>query len=217
MVAWLPGHLRRNVIAYIALVFAVSGTSFAAARSLLPANSVGTRQVINHSLLKKDFKRGQLPRGPRGLRGDIGPAGATGPAGPRGPQGLQGLLGLPGTARAYGRVSPIGAVSRSKNVVGATEPFGGAGGVYCIQLAAGFDANMTGLVATPDFSGDVTDTGPNTFQSFVEWDADAPDCPTGQLEVDTFVRIPDTTGSADGDLRTEPIQFNNAAFFFVVP
>ena len=71
-------HLRRNVVAYVALLFALSGSSYAAADKLLPSNSVGTRQVINHSLLKKDFKLGQLPGGARG------PAGPTGVAGPRG-------------------------------------------------------------------------------------------------------------------------------------
>jgi hypothetical protein len=89
-------HLRRNVVAYLALLFALSGTSYAAATKLLPPNSVGTRQVINRSLLKKDFKAGQLPRGLRGLRGAIGPAGATGPAGPRGAQGQRGDEGPPG-------------------------------------------------------------------------------------------------------------------------
>jgi hypothetical protein len=76
-------------------------------------------------------------------------------------------------------------------VVGVTQPFGGLGGVYCIQLAAGIDASTISLVASPDFSGDVMDIGDNKFQSFVEWDADALDCPSGQLEVDTFARIPD--------------------------
>jgi hypothetical protein len=93
-------HMRRNVIAYTALLFALGGTSYAATAALLPANSVGTRQVINHSLLKKDFRRGQLPRGPRGLRGPRGstgargPAGATGPVGPQGPKGDTGPAGL---------------------------------------------------------------------------------------------------------------------------
>src|SRR5439155_13211207 len=45
----------------------------------------GTRQVINHSLLKADFKPGQLPRG---LRGESGPAGANGDTGPSGPAGI---------------------------------------------------------------------------------------------------------------------------------
>jgi hypothetical protein len=82
-------YLRRHHLALIALFVALGGTSYAAAR--LPPASVGTAQlkpnavtsakVKNHSLLAKDFKRGQLRRGPAGLRG---PAGARGPAGPRG-------------------------------------------------------------------------------------------------------------------------------------
>ena len=78
-------HLRAHLVAYLALFFALGGTSFAAVSKLLPANSVGTRQVINGSLLKKDFKRGQIPprgaRGARGPRGDPGPQGADGPPG----------------------------------------------------------------------------------------------------------------------------------------
>ena len=89
-------HLKRHVVAYIALLFALSGTSYAAATTLLPANSVGTRQVINGSLLKKDFKSGQLPRGARGPRGFAGAAGATGPAGPAGPTGQAGAAGAQG-------------------------------------------------------------------------------------------------------------------------
>jgi hypothetical protein len=89
-------HVQRNAVGYVALLFALSGTSYAAARQLLPANSVGTRQVINHSLLKRDFKAGQLPRGRRGPAGPIGPEGATGPAGPRGPQGAPGAAGAEG-------------------------------------------------------------------------------------------------------------------------
>jgi hypothetical protein len=90
MVAFVIRHTRRNLIAYLALLFALSGSSYAAT-TLLPSNSVGTRQVINHSLLKQDFKPGQLPRGPRGpagSSGDQGPPGVatvgsvSGPAGP---------------------------------------------------------------------------------------------------------------------------------------
>jgi hypothetical protein len=52
-------HLRRNLVAYLALLIALSGTSYAAATKLLPANSVGTRQVINHSLRKRTSAAGQ--------------------------------------------------------------------------------------------------------------------------------------------------------------
>jgi hypothetical protein len=88
-------HLRRNLVAYLALLFALSGTSYAAATTLLPSNSVGTRQVINGSLLKKDFKSGQLPRGRQGDPGDPGNPGPPGIAtvgsvsGPAGPMCMQ--------------------------------------------------------------------------------------------------------------------------------
>jgi hypothetical protein len=93
MLASFIGHARRHLVGYVALLFALSGTSYAAATNLLPPNSVGTRQVINHSLLKQDFKSGQLPRGargpagPGGVRGPAGPAGLTGPKGDPGPPG----------------------------------------------------------------------------------------------------------------------------------
>jgi len=94
-------HLRRNLVGYIALFVALSGTSYAATTSLLPTNSVGTKQVIDHSLLKADFKSGQVPRGPAGPAGSdgaVGPQGATGPAGPVGPPGATGPRGATGPA-----------------------------------------------------------------------------------------------------------------------
>ncbi len=41
-------HIRSNVVAYVALFVALGGTSYAALR--LPANSVGTQQIKNHSI-----------------------------------------------------------------------------------------------------------------------------------------------------------------------
>jgi hypothetical protein len=75
-------HLRRNLVAYLALFVALSSTGYAASARLLPKNSVGSAQVINNSLLKRDFKRGQLPRGPQGIPGPQGIQGAAGAAGP---------------------------------------------------------------------------------------------------------------------------------------
>src|SRR4026209_431783 len=77
-------HLRQHCVAYLALFVALGGTSMAASNALVPKNSVGTAQVINGSLLKTDFKSGQLPRGARGPAGPRGLAGAQGPAGPPG-------------------------------------------------------------------------------------------------------------------------------------
>lgn len=104
-------HLRNNLIAYVALLVALSGTSYAAADKLLPANSVGTKQVINGSLLKNDFKAGQLPRGARGVQGPPGATGlrgAQGSAGPQGVQGPPGLLASPNALEGVPCQSPAG-------------------------------------------------------------------------------------------------------------
>jgi hypothetical protein len=91
------------VVACIALLVALTGTSVAAVSALAP-NSVGARQlrtgavtnakirnsavtsvkVANRSLLRSDFAPGQLPAGPTGPQGPPGPAGPQGPAGPAG-------------------------------------------------------------------------------------------------------------------------------------
>jgi hypothetical protein len=87
----IPGlfvsYLRRHHIGLLALGLVLTGTAYAAAT--LPKNSVGTRQlkngavsakkiksnavssskVKNRSLLAKDFKPGQLPKGPKGDAG----------------------------------------------------------------------------------------------------------------------------------------------------
>ncbi len=68
-----------NVTATLALVVALGGTSYAAIK--LPRNSVSSIQVKDRSLLKKDFKTGQLPAGKKGAAGPAGPAGAPGAGG----------------------------------------------------------------------------------------------------------------------------------------
>jgi hypothetical protein len=77
------------VVACIALAVALGGTSYAAIK--LPKNSVGTRQlkknavtspkVKDRSLLARDFRPGQLPRGLKGDKGDKGDRGDPGTPG----------------------------------------------------------------------------------------------------------------------------------------
>jgi len=92
MSGFILGYVRRHHLAVIALLFAMAGTSYAAVS--LPKNSVGSKQlrknavvsskVKDGSLLKQDFKAGQLPAGPQG------PQGAQGPQGPAGKDGKDG-------------------------------------------------------------------------------------------------------------------------------
>jgi len=103
----MPKLLRRPspamIVACIALLVALGGTSVAAVNQLA-RNSVGPRQlqfgavtnpkirnnavtsakVRNRSLLRADFAPGQLPAGPTGPQGPAGPAGPAGAAGPAG-------------------------------------------------------------------------------------------------------------------------------------
>jgi hypothetical protein len=58
----LFSHVRANAVAYLALFVALGGTSYAATR--LPANSVGNRQIRNHSIDPDKFN-------PRFIRGEI--------------------------------------------------------------------------------------------------------------------------------------------------
>jgi hypothetical protein len=98
-----------------ALFVALGGTGYAAVA--LPAHSVGTRQlkrnavisskVRDFSLLRRDFKRGQLPRGrrgPAGPRGAVGPQGPQGATGPTGPAGASALSSVPSGQTIRGTV-----------------------------------------------------------------------------------------------------------------
>jgi hypothetical protein len=141
------------VIACAALLFSLAGTSYAAYTQLLPRNSVGTAQVRDFSLLRKDFRRGQVPAGPRGRVGATGPAGPAGAAGPAGPSGPAGPAGA---AKAFARVLAGGDVddprARGINDAAVSKP---AAGVYCIDITDGalnavgaIDAAATGLITT---------------------------------------------------------------------
>jgi hypothetical protein len=79
-----------NVIACIALAVALSGTSYAA--FVLPANSVGTKQLKNRSIQRLDIGRKTIAS-LRGQRGPQGPAGLQGAQGIPGVQGSQGIQG----------------------------------------------------------------------------------------------------------------------------
>lgn len=98
-----------TALGFLALFVALSGGAYAAIS--LPKNSVTTKQVKDRSLLARDFKRGQIPRG---ARGPVGPVGAQGIQGVQGAQGPPGPTNLSATQIVSGPDVPVcaaGAVS----------------------------------------------------------------------------------------------------------
>jgi hypothetical protein len=129
MLPRLLSHLTyANVVSTICMFVVLSGTAYAA--TTLPFNSVGPAQlkanavssakVQDGSLLRKDFRAGQLlagPSGPAGSRGPVGSAGATGATGaqgPAGPPGPQGSVGSTGATGAPGALGPPGGLDLAK-------------------------------------------------------------------------------------------------------
>jgi hypothetical protein len=174
MAASVTRHLRRNLVAYLALLFALSSTSYAAATKLLPPNSVGSRQVINGSLLKVDFKSGQLPRGARGPAGAAGATGPAGPAGPAGPPGAKGQDGPPGPVvliyRNSGQHSLPSGQTTTQQVSCPQDTFAVGGGVQGANITVN-SSDQLGLPEWPTNPGSgwtatVTNTGgaDTTFQ-----------------------------------------------------
>ena len=152
------------VIASAALLLVLGGTGYAAVQAL-PANSVTTVQVKDHSLLARDFKRGQLPRGPIG---PVGPAGATGPAGPAGPAGS-------GASVRWALVRPDGGIAaQSGGIALGAHP--GAGN-YILTFASAVSGHP--ILASGAYAGDVSDQRGETTAGPCGGGSEGRTCPTG--------------------------------------
>jgi hypothetical protein len=77
-----------NVVATLALFFALGGGAYAAFK--LPGNSVGTKQLKNHAVTPAKLSRKTTALLKRGPRGATGAPGATGSPGAPGGQGATG-------------------------------------------------------------------------------------------------------------------------------
>jgi hypothetical protein len=113
-----------NVTSTLALVVALGGTSYAAtaisSRDIrdgtiraadLANSSVTSAKVKNGSLVRRDFRAGQIPKSAPGGTGAAGPRGARGPqgvAGPKGNAGERGATGTTGVQGAAGAQGPAG-------------------------------------------------------------------------------------------------------------
>jgi hypothetical protein len=149
----IPSSLSyANVVATLALFMALGGGAYAAIT--LPKNSVGPRQikanavgsskVRNGSLLKTDFRSGQLPVAPQG------PPGPKGDAGSPGQQGLKGDTGAPGPPN-------VGVLAQKDAVATASTTLEDKGGPS-VQVTVGQAAPGLGLVEVSAWA-DTTATG----------------------------------------------------------
>jgi hypothetical protein len=165
------------VVAFIALLLALGGGAYAQLR--IPRNSVGTAQlranavtspkVKPRSLLRSDFRAGQLPRGPRGLRGPAGPAGAAGArgaTGERGPAGPAGPAGAPGATNVTAH-SAIG--TQTANVSCPTGQRATGGGATLLAGSVGVIVNTSPVspMSTPVGWTASSDTPGDQIQVFV--------------------------------------------------
>jgi hypothetical protein len=169
------------VIACLALLLALGGTSVAAIQAL-PRNSVTSVQVKDFSLLAKDFKRGQLPRG------------ATGPAGPAGPQGPAGPAGG-SAASKWALVRPDGGIAaQSGGITLAAHP---STGNYILN----FGSAVTGhpILASAAYAGDDGDQRGETSAGPCGGGSEGRTCPTG-FDTTSHVFIQTrTSGGTPGD------------------
>src|SRR2546425_8755002 len=129
------------VVAGLALLVALGGTSYAAVQAL-PRNSVTTVQVKDFSLLARDFKPGQIPRGAVGPAGPAGPAGPQGPAGPAGSASVKWAL-----VRADG-----GIAAQSGGIALAAHP---SAGTYYLSFGSSVAGKV--ILSSGAYAGDSSD------------------------------------------------------------
>ena len=121
-------HLRRNLIAYLALFVALgAGTAYAATKitsKQVAKSAIKSKHIKDNALTGADINEGTLdlpraagapgiegaagPQGPQGAEGPVGPRGATGPQGPAGADGQDGEDGAPGAPGKDGTVGATG-------------------------------------------------------------------------------------------------------------
>jgi len=163
-----------TTISVIALFVALGGTGYAAAT--LPRNSVGSAQVIDASLKKRDL----APKTITALKGAAGTPGAAGPAGPAGPSGATG----PAATALWAVVATNGSMARGSHVtstdkvaagqyvvvfdrdVKACAYVGSLGGIAAESMLGQISVTRRSINANGVFVRTLDSTGASTDKSF---------------------------------------------------
>jgi hypothetical protein len=189
-----PSH--PTVVAYLALLVALGGTSYAAVT--LPKNSVGSTQIQRNAVKSSEVKNGSLTKADF-RASDL-------PAGPTGPQGPQGVKGADGTADLFARVQTDGTLqpdvagfpSQNKGIVNANVVKGegaAATGTYCFNI----DGRLASATVSLD-NADAAAASRNLVASVaLDRGEDLGDCPT--THNDARVRIVDGSTETATDAR----------------
>ena len=173
------------VIACVALLLVLGGTGYAASKAL-PRNSVTSVQVKDHSLLARDFRAGQLPRGLRGLQGPAGPQGAAGPQGPAGPAGPSGSASI-----KWVLVRPDGGIAaQSGSITLAAHP---SSGNYFLNFTSAVTGHL--ILSSGAYANDPGDQRGETTAGPCGGGSEGRTCPTG---VDTTSHVWIQTRNNDG-------------------
>src|ERR671925_558240 len=158
------------VVACLALLIALGGTSYAAIQAL-PRNSVTTVQVKNGSLLARDFRRGQIPRGP---------------AGPQGPPGSAANLAIRwALVRADG-----GIAAQSGGITLAAKP---SAGTYILSF--GTAVNGRPILASGAYAADAGDQRGETTAGPCGGGGEGATCTTANTSSSVFVQTRNNAGS----------------------
>lgn len=112
-----------NVVSTLCLFVLLGGSAYAAVSLSrgsvksrhIARNAVSSAKVKDGSLLRRDFRAGQVPAGEPGSQGPAGPAGAAGTAGAPGAAGMPGVTGSAGPPGATGPRGPSDAFFDSTN------------------------------------------------------------------------------------------------------
>jgi hypothetical protein len=157
-----------HAIALLALVLAMSGGAYAAAKigaKDIKRNAVRSKHIRNGQVAVADLSptvRRALSR--RGPAGPAGPRGATGPRGSRGPRGFRGTTGPTGPAGPVPETLPSGRTIRGTFAVGGAAATAGdafdqgvtfqyaaasAPAVHVVGVGAAAPAECAGNAATP--------------------------------------------------------------------
>ena len=170
------------VIGCLALLLTLGGTGYAASQAL-PRNSVTSIQVKDHSLLARDFKAGQLPRGATGPAGPAGPAGPQGPAGPAGSSGSSNVK--------WALVRPDGGIAaQSGGITLAAKP---SAGTYILNIGSAVTGKP--ILASGGYAADASDQRGETTAGPCGGGAEGRTCPTSDNTSTIFVETRSNAGT----------------------